>query len=763
MKSREPSPVVAKKGGTRHRSDISTTDPSTSGEQTSPPTSFHQHVATKEEKNVVRAKVLVTLILLMAVCVVATFTYLLVASQDRSNFESQFTGYASEVVTVSNEKTSQLFNALDAFSVSISSQAARELGLRNSRWPFYRIPDWSVRIQRLAQLTGVHDPSLTFHPIVQQDERKEWEDFANDAYPILYQDAVEREGDKNGTTAKEFIDKTIPFIYELDRENFAFVPASETGELLPAFQQYPLKFFPLLPVMPMSINVLSYEETSKLFRITRAVKGPTIHSFSIPVDLDKTKASGSQIMQPVYDRADTADENRKMVGVVLIQLNWLDYFKNLFLEEESDDGVIVVLKTICPSNLDSGLNVTEQTTVAPDSVVTYQIDGSTAIILGEEDLHDPKYDSLEVTETFIDLGIDHSKVPEGLCVPTLTLHIYPSETLEKKFETWNRAIYTSVVVVIFSFTVVVFLLYDFVVRRLQRKVMDRINKQDVIVANVFPSAIRDRLYEAQRNALQQNQMVGETEKRAGFDSEEGTLGAAPLADLFPNTSVVFADIAGFTAWSSAREPQQVFTLLENIYGGLDTIANQMAIFKVETVGDCYVAAAGLPEPMYNHAVVACKFAREALKKMKEISPLMEVTLGPNTAALDLRIGIHSGQVTAGVLRGERSRFQLFGDTMNTASRMESTGERDRIQVTQATADLLKEAGYEKWLIPRSNRTFVKGKGEMQTYWVRKMKVVVARGSNLKSEMSTVDETIDTDGEESAGESSGEYGLGSEGI
>eukprot|EP00980_Cylindrotheca_fusiformis_P016277 scaffold4838_cov110-Cylindrotheca_fusiformis.AAC.1 len=124
----------------------------------------------------------------------------------------------------------------------------------------------------------------------------------------------------------------------------------------------------------------------------------------------------------------------------------------------------------------------------------------------------------------------------------------------------------------------------------------------------------------------------------------------------------------------------------------------------------------------------------------------------------------SGQVTAGVLRGERSRFQLFGDTMNTASRMESSGERDHIQVTQATADLLTEAGYgAKWLIPRSNTIFVKGKGEMQTYWVRKAKSLVAKGFDLKSEISTIDGTAETEGEESTGESSGEDGLGPEAV
>eukprot|EP00980_Cylindrotheca_fusiformis_P002434 scaffold580_cov72-Cylindrotheca_fusiformis.AAC.3 len=84
------------------------------------------------------------------------------------------------------------------------------------------------------------------------------------------------------------------------------------------------------------------------------------------------------------------------------------------------------------------------------------------------------------------------------------------------------------------------------------------------------------------------------------------MGTAPLADLFPSVTVVFADLVGFTAWSSAREPHRVFTLLETIYGAFDKLAYHHGVFKVETVGDCYVAAAGLPEPRDDHAVVACR-------------------------------------------------------------------------------------------------------------------------------------------------------------
>jgi class 3 adenylate cyclase len=140
-------------------------------------------------------------------------------------------------------------------------------------------------------------------------------------------------------------------------------------------------------------------------------------------------------------------------------------------------------------------------------------------------------------------------------------------------------------------------------------------------------------------------------------------GTKPIADLFPETTIMFADIAGFTAWSSTREPSQVFTLLEAIYADFDSIAKRRRVFKVEVVGDCYVAVAGLPDPRPDHAIVMAKFANDCLKKMMEVIQQLEVELGPDTAELNLRIGLHSGPVVAGVLRGDKSRFQLFGDTV----------------------------------------------------------------------------------------------------
>jgi hypothetical protein len=160
-----------------------------------------------------------------------------------------------------------------------------------------------------------------------------------------------------------------------------------------------------------------------------------------------------------------------------------------------------------------------------------------------------------------------------------------------------------------------------------------------------------------------------------------------------------------------------------------------------------VAVVGLPTPRKNHATVMARFANDCRAKMNEVLVELEEKLGEvrflslsaksstnqssyfcltlyliacydaqGTTALALRFGLNSGPTTAGVLRGEKGRFQLFGDTVNTAARMESNSERNRIQVSQSTADLLIADGKGHWLTPRNDLINAKGKGLLQTFW-----------------------------------------------
>eukprot|EP00980_Cylindrotheca_fusiformis_P030156 scaffold24484_cov142-Cylindrotheca_fusiformis.AAC.1 len=358
-------------------------------------------VAKQEEANILRAKILVALIILLAASGVGSATYLLIKDQEKTNFENQFTGYASEIITVSRQKVNQFFSALEAFTTSISSQSSSEQALLNTSWPFYAIPDWSIKAERLAKLTGVSDAEVSFAVIVQEDEYVEFNEFAAHAIPNWYEQSVKNE--ETDLRADEFWNRTIPFVHFLDPDN-NFQPTPLTGPELsvPLVQYYPLPdaSFPLMPTM---YDTMMAPGTATLFNITRAIKKPTIGFTSIRYS-DGTSVVGSQIAYPTFDTPYADAEDRKHVASTGIRLHWLDYFKNILTEGEF--GIIVVLKTACPDlcNRDDGRTA---------RVASYRIDGSSAEYLGDLDMHNPKFASMEITDIFVDLGIDESQLPEG--------------------------------------------------------------------------------------------------------------------------------------------------------------------------------------------------------------------------------------------------------------------------------------------------------------------------------------------------------------
>lgn len=174
----------------------------------------------------------------------------------------------------------------------------------------------------------------------------------------------------------------------------------------------------------------------------------------------------------------------------------------------------------------------------------------------------------------------------------------------------------------------------------------------------------------------------------------------------------------------------------------------MFVVQVETVGDCYVAACGLPDPRPDHALVMARYACDCKDAMQKIRRKLEKQLGPDTRALDMRFGLHSGPVTAGVIRGKNPRFQLFGDSMNKTSRIESSGEKGRVHISEEMAERLIQKGKEHWLMKREDVVDLKGLGKVPTYWLNITTTTHSQAShsNDGSVVTTESEELSSDDE-----------------
>jgi hypothetical protein len=181
-----------------------------------------------------------------------------------------------------------------------------------------------------------------------------------------------------------------------------------------------------------------------------------------------------------------------------------------------------------------------------------------------------------------------------------------------------------------AFAVLLFIVYDRLVEKRQSIVLKSANQSSAIVSSLFPKNVTDRLLES---VIGGSSLTAKTRLKSFLTDDEDNQGLLPIADLFLETTVLFADISGFTAWSSTRDPTHVFTLLQSLYQGFDHIACKNKVFKVETIGDSYVAVTGLPEPQKNHAVIMANFAACCIIKMHEILQMLEAKLGPDTADL----------------------------------------------------------------------------------------------------------------------------------
>jgi guanylate cyclase len=180
----------------------------------------------------------------------------------------------------------------------------------------------------------------------------------------------------------------------------------------------------------------------------------------------------------------------------------------------------------------------------------------------------------------------------------------------------------------------------------------------------------------------------------------------PIADHFGSASILFADVVDFTPWSEGMQPEEVVGHLDLLFSHFDGLAEEYGLEKIKTIGDAYMVAAGVPTPRPDHARALALVGLDMIAAMREHEEL--AALG-----LELRIGINSGPVVAGVIGRKRFLYDLWGDAVNTASRMESHGAAGRIQITRATYELLAD----EFVCEPRGTIVVKGKGEIEVWYL----------------------------------------------
>ncbi len=177
-----------------------------------------------------------------------------------------------------------------------------------------------------------------------------------------------------------------------------------------------------------------------------------------------------------------------------------------------------------------------------------------------------------------------------------------------------------------------------------------------------------------------------------------------IAESHDDVTVVFADVVDFTPFTERTAPEQVVGVLDEIFSAFDSLAERLGLEKIKTVGDAYMVVAGLPDPRPDHAVAAAEMALAMQAELGRLCRALELDLA-------IRIGMQSGPVIAGVIGRRKFIYDLWGDTVNTASRMESSGLPGRIQVTEGVYERLR-ADYD---FEARGEVEVKGKGRLKTY------------------------------------------------
>ena len=228
-------------------------------------------------------------------------------------------------------------------------------------------------------------------------------------------------------------------------------------------------------------------------------------------------------------------------------------------------------------------------------------------------------------------------------------------------------------------------------------------------ASIFAELSKEQLFEAvQEQRAKSEKLLNNilptkiAEMLKDQDTYPGT-----IFNYHPSTTIVFTDEVGFTSFTKAINPERLVKIIDSLFSRFDELCDLHGVEKIKTIGDAYLAVAGVPEPIENHAQRAALLAMDMLKAHQEVM----VEQGLN---LEIRIGLHSGPLVAGVIGKRKYAYDIWGDSVNIASRMESTSLPGEIQISADTRQLLPP----EFAVEHRGQTPIKGRGTIDTYFLQ---------------------------------------------
>lgn len=563
-------------------------------------------------------RVFVLLVMVGAALAVSLSVFFYMKWEEENALDDDFQDLSRRLMDGFHANTKLRVQTMDAFGLSLTSSAIQT----NQTFPFVTFSDFEARAT--ANRVICNSEYIGLYPYVNAENRQAWEEYTTQLENLAwldesmaYQEAFKKEhgrtvgarapqrtlqasaaffadngqdrwmqeeaGDQDGLGTNE-VNATfdgplgispVLFTYGSDDSEFLFIVDDTEDHYYPMWQVSPMRDGTILDINYNNNDPNAPESFSGAAEASRTTKTAVFagmwnvddDGFVIEDDdYDFRTHPAATLYYPVFDKI--IGDDKEVVAVIDLDVEFGPLFSSVL--PENSNHMVVVVESTC------------------SQVHSYEVAGEEVIYLGPEDVHDRNFDHMVLQTLLTDFetttsGTEYNGADMNKDFCPWVLSIYATQDMEDAHITNRPIAFMMAVLGIFLFTCLVFILYDRIVERRQSKVKAAAVNSDKIVSNLFPKGFKEKLYDnnledesRKLNAGTDPKESFQSDQVSKFFTEDGKIqplnqeisSSPPMAEAYPHCSVFFADIAGFTAWSSTRTPTEVFTLLETIYGAV---------------------------------------------------------------------------------------------------------------------------------------------------------------------------------------------------